>query len=323
MSEPNQLIFVGGTGRSGTHVVAELLGQSSGLHGIPIECRFHCNPKGLADVATGAVAPADFVTKIRRYWWHRVRVGGRALVRARWRARGEGKVRGLHKIIESEPFEAAVDSFEERTAGIGAERANPDVLAASRELFLDLLGPIAERAGKPGIVEMSCFTIAAAPGLELIFPEARFVHSVRDGRDSGSSKVSKRQKDHHPADAASGVAWWRGRLELAERGFRGLREPSRLHAVCLDELVWGDRERSYGDLSAFLGLGAEPGMRRFFDEDMNAENAHQGRWAANLDDAERAAVLSAYEAALAAIEADGYHCAALLRRSYERSYEPA
>ena len=76
---------------------------------------------------------------------------------------------------------------------------------------------------------------------------------MRDGRDSGSSKVSKAQKSHHPSDAATGVEWWEGRLALAERGYRGLTDPSKLHAVCLDELVWGDREASYAGLRGFPG----------------------------------------------------------------------
>ena len=77
---------------------------------------------------------------------------------------------------------------------------------------------VADEAGKPVLVEMSCFTIAAADGLARIFPEARFVHSVRDGRDSGSSKVSLRQKPHHPTDVASGIEFWADRLRQAERG---------------------------------------------------------------------------------------------------------
>ena len=160
---------------------------------------------------------------------------------------------------------------------------------ASRDLFFDLLGPVAAEQGKPVLVEMSCFTIASAPGLARIFPEARFVHSVRDGRDSGSSKVSKRQKAHHPTDVASGIEWWEGRLRLAEAGYRGLPDPAALHAVCLDELVWGDREASYEGLLSFLGVDDEPGMRAFFDEQMNADAAHRERWREGRTEAEQEA----------------------------------
>ncbi|CAN5559213.1 hypothetical protein BH10ACT11_BH10ACT11_07870 [soil metagenome] len=322
MSDPSPLIFVGGTGRSGTHIVAELIGHHPSLHAVPIECRFHSNPKGLADVVTGKHSPADFTSKMRRYWWHRVRHNGRALVRMQWRARGEGDVRGLHKITTEQHFDEALARFEASCDMKAAARVgDPDVLAASRRIFFDLLGPLSAEAGKPGLVEMSCFTIASAEGLQMLFPGAQFIHSVRDGRDSGSSKVSKRQKDHHPTDSASSVDWWAGRLELAERGVRAMSDSSRVHVVSLDELVWGDRERSYTSLCDFLGLGDEPAVRAFFDAQMNAENAHKGRWREGLSEVEQDAISAAYGRALDRIEAEGYHCAVPLRRNFERSHE--
>jgi hypothetical protein len=193
------------------------------------------------------------------------------------------------------------------------------VVQASRRLFYDLLQPIADEAGKPALVEMSCFTIASAAGLGRIFPEAVFVHSVRDGRDAGSSKVSKRQKSHHPTDAASGVEWWEGRLALAELGYSRLGDPGRVHVTCLDELVWGDREATYAGLLEFLELDDEPEMRRFFEEEMNADAANRERWRQGLDEAEQEAVSKRYAEALDRVEADGYHCAAPLRRNYERA----
>ena len=166
-------------------------------------------------LSRGETEPEEFLRKLRGYWWHRVRIGDRAYVRAKWRALGRGQERGLHSIVDAEPFEVAASRFE-ATYG-------DDLLSASRTLFYDLLQPLADRAGKPVLVEMSCFTIAAADGLARIFPEARFVHSVRDGRDSGSSKVSLRQKPHHPTDVSSGIEFWADRLRQAEEGVRGPR----------------------------------------------------------------------------------------------------
>ena len=311
-TEPAQLVFVGGTGRSGTHILSYLLDRHSRFHGVPIECRFHCNPRGLADVVRGRAEPAEFLRKLRGYWWHRVRVGDRAYVKARWRALGRGEVRGLHTVIAPDRFEEAVGRFE-ATHG-------EDLLQASRTLFYDLLQPGADQAGKPVLVEMSCFTIAAADGLAEIFPEARFVHTVRDGRDSGSSKVALRQKPHHPTDVASGIEFWADRLEQAERGVRALSaaDRARLHVVSLDELVWSDREAAYGELCGFLGIDDEPAMREFFDSEMNAGAAHRERWREGLSDPEQAEVVRLYERALERLEAEGYHCAPVLRRSYER-----
>jgi hypothetical protein len=237
-----------------------------------------------------------------------VRRGGRAWVRLAPFTRRGRKVRGLHKIIARDRFEKAVAGFE--------ANCHRDPVSASRTLFFDLLGPLAAEAGKPAIVEMSCFTIASAPGLARIFPEARFVHAVRDGRDSGSSKAAKRQKPHHPRDVSDGIEWWLERLRLAEEGVRGLDDPERVVPISLDELVWGDRERAYGDLLDFLELPDEPAMREFFASQVSVEAAHRERWREGLAEDDQEAIRKRYEAALAELEARGYHCAPVLRRAY-------
>ena len=308
-----RLVFVGGTGRSGTHILSYLLDRHSRFHGVPIECRFHCNPKGLADLVSGRTDSEAFLTKLRGYWWHRVRVGDRAYVKARWRAIGRrGRVRGLHTIVPRERFDESVAGFEEIVSG--------DVVTASRRLFFDLLQPLADDAGKPVLVEMSCFTIAAVDGLAKIFPEARFVHSVRDGRDSGSSKVSLRQKPHHPTDVLSGIKFWADRLRQAEAGVRRLdpADRDRLRVISLDELVWSDREGAYAELLEFLGVADEPAMRAYFEAEMSADAAHRDRWREGLDAESQAEIVRRYEAQLDRLDAEGYHCAAVLRRSYER-----
>jgi hypothetical protein len=331
VSGPADLVFVGGTGRSGTTVLAELLGRHSRFAGVPIECRFHCNPTGLADVVDGRASPEEFLRKLRTYWWHRVRVGSRVVVpsgiagRARYgalRARrrlglgvggDEARVRGLHQIISRDRFDEAVERFE--------EAHQRDLVQASRDLFYDLLTPFRETSGKPALVEMSTFTIAAAPELARIFPEARFVHTVRDGRDSGVSKTLLREKAHHPTDAISGIDFWADRLRRADLGVKGLSavDRERMHLVSLDELVWADRERSYADLLEFLGVEDEGDMREFFDVQMTAEAANRGRWRNGLDAAEQRQVTAHYEATLTRLEREDYHCAQVLRRTYERT----
>jgi hypothetical protein len=328
--EPAELVFVGGTGRSGTTVLAELLGHHTRFAAVPIECRFHCHPKGLADVVAGRTSPEEFVRKLRTYWWYRVRVGSKAIVpsglggrlrlaalRVRQRL-GVGpseeiKVRGLHQIIDRDQFDRAVARF--------TETYRNDLIQASRDLFYDLVRPTREVSGKPALVEMSTFSIAAAPELARIFPEARFVHSVRDGRDSGVSKVDLREKEHHPTDAISGIDFWADRLRRADLGVKGLiaDDRSRLHLISLDELVWADRERTYRELLDFLGVEDEQPMRDFFELRMSGQTANLGRWREGLDAGEQREVTEHYEATLARLEREDYHCAALLRRTYERT----
>jgi hypothetical protein len=159
--ESPDLVFVGGTGRSGTHVLAHLLASHPRYARVPIETRFHCNPQGFPDLLSGKVSPEVFLRKLKKFWWRRIRAGELAPVIARRLAFGR-KVRGLHKIVPRERFDAAVAEFE-RTC-------HTDLELACRNLFLDLLWPLTVEQDKPGLVEMSCFTIAESPTLVRLFP---------------------------------------------------------------------------------------------------------------------------------------------------------
>ena len=261
--EPAELVFVGGTGRSGTHIVAQLLGEHSRFAAVPIECRFHCNPKGLADVVTGRTTPEEFVRKLRRFWWHRVRAR-----RARRPSACAGlatPARGRRRsgACTRSPPRERLEEAHRRVRGVGAD----DVVRASRELFFHLLGPARRRGGEAGPGGDELLHDRRRPGLGRIFPEARFVHSVRDGRDSGSSKVSKRQKAHHPTDVDLGdrlvggpPAPGRGGGARA-RGRRGPR-PRRLPRRAGLGRPRAQLRRACVD---FLGIDDELGMRSFFE----------------------------------------------------------
>jgi hypothetical protein len=297
MTDP---VFIGGTGRSGTHVLARLLGRHPRFAGIPIEARFHCNKRGMPDLLGGRVTAAGFVAKLRDFWWHRVRV--------------DGQPRGLYNLITQGQFEAAVTGFE---AAYGS-----DPVGACRRLFVDLLWPLATEEGKPGLVEMSSHNVKEAQTLRRLFSEARFVHAVRDGRDAASSVATK---TWGPDSIVKGVDWWADRLRAIEVGVRGSEDgaayalgPAELCVVVLDDLVWGDREGAYGRLLDFLGVDDDDAMREFFGERMNPAAAHLSRWRQGLGRIGRWRVQRRYEGALAALEREGNHVARPLIDAYER-----
>jgi hypothetical protein len=289
------VLFVGGTGRSGTHVVAKLVGRHSGYENISNEVRFHCDPGGFPDLLSGAVTPDEFVAKLRGTWWRRVQTF---------------QVRGLHRNVPRKRFERAVDEFR--------DQFDDDPLAACRALFFDLLGPIAEEAEKPGLVEMSCDTVAQGPALLRIFAGARFIHSVRDGRDAASSRVAKGKGVVYPRNPQQGIEWWEGRLRRIDDAV-GEIPPDRLAVLSLDELVYGDRERTYRQLLDFLGTEDELEMRSYFETKMSAARAHRERWREGLSEDDQRDYVRRYDEALGRLERDGVHCAGLLRAAFERT----
>ena len=296
----SDLVFIGGMGRSGTHVLARLLGRHPRFAEVPIEVRFHCDPRGMPDLLGGRVTLASFLERLRDFWWHRVRA--------------DGQPRGLYNLSTRALFDAAVERFEDAYAS--------DPVAACRQLFVDLLWPLAAQEEKPGLVEMSSHNVREAQALRRLFAEARFVHTVRDGRDAAHSVTAKAWG---PDTVLEGIDWWAGQLRAIEAGVRGEEggaahalSASELCVVVLDDLVWGDREGAYEHLLDFLGIDDDPGMEEFFGLMMHPAAARLEPWREGLGRLERRRVQRKYEAALAELEREGNHVARPLIDAYER-----
>lgn len=298
--EGRELIFVGGTGRSGTHALAQLMGRHSHFADVPIEARFHCNKRGMPDLLEGRITLRAYLAKLRGFWWHRVRV--------------DGQPRGLYNLLRRAELDAALERFE---SGFDA-----DPVASCRRLYLDLLWPVADRRGTPGLVEMSSHNVRESQTLMRLFPEARIIHALRDGRDSASSVTGK---TWGPRSIGAAIGWWADRLRAIEAGVRGSEDGAsfsvpedRFRVVLLDDLVGHDRERTYAGLLGFLGVEDEPRMRTFFEREMTPERAHVGRWRRQLRPGGRLWVQRRYERTIGALEREGNHAAPSLRAALQR-----
>lgn len=287
------LIFVGGTGRSGTHVISRLLGRHPTLADVPIESRFHCHgPKGFPDLLGDRVQVSDFVWKLRQFWWHRVR-------------REDLEPRGLYNVCTRRRFDDAVAAFE--------DAYDADPREACRRLFAELLYPIADELGRPGLVEMSSHNVREAPVLENLFPHARFIHVFRDGRDVASSITTK---TWGPDRLAGAIDWWAERMRAIDAGVsRDDAVPEHFHTVLLDDLVERDRESTYERLLAFCEVDDAPAMRAYFDEEMSPGAANLGRWRRGLGSVGVWRVERRYRRTLDALAREGNHAAPALLAS--------
>ncbi len=297
--EPVPLLFVGGTGRSGTHVVAKILGSHSSYRKVPNEARFHTDPGGFPDVLAGRTGPDLFAYRLRHHWYRNLEL--RRL-----------SFRGIHRYVPRRRLDAASASF--------LRRFEIEPEAALRQLFFDLLWPLATEWSKSGLIEQSCDTVAAAGTLAKLFPEARFVHVVRDGRDVAASRVGQARWLTYPRTIDQGLEWWQARFRRIDAGVRAA-GPGRVHAVGLDDLVSGGdgRRRSYARLRRFAGLPAEREMLDYFQGRVKVRNAHTERWRDAVPARHQAEIDDRYERILSGLEADGIHGAELLRRARERS----
>jgi hypothetical protein len=266
-------VFIGGTGRSGTSVTARLLGVHPAYLALPFEVRFLAASGGLCDLAAGRTTTMAFEKKLLGPWFERT----------------EG--RGLHQISDRATIRAAVRELD---AGLAA-----DPIGAARRFGHRLLDPPAVAAGKAGWVEDTPGTLRAAQLLARIFPEARFVHLVRDGRDVACSVV---RRSWGPDDAMDGLRWWARHLDRSLMQAASL-PPDQVLTLRMEAFFRTDREASYGRLLAFLGLDDVPAVRAFFDDEAPAGRAHVGRWRRDIPADEQPAFDALYQELAAPLQA--------------------
>ena len=255
---PPDLVFVGGTGRSGTHILSYLLDRHSRFHGVPIECRFHCNPKGLADVVTGRTDARRLPAQAARLL---VAPGADRRPRLREGASGARSAarrgaRTAHDHLRPSAFEQAVARFE-ATHG-------DDLLGASRTLFYDLLAAAGRRGRQAG------------PGRDELLHDRRRRRARADlPRGALRALGPRRARLGLLEGLAAPEAPPPDRRRLRDRvlgrppapgraGVRGLSaaDRERLRVISLDELVWTDREAAYAELLRVPRVDDEPGDAR-------------------------------------------------------------
>ncbi|MBA2567111.1 MAG: sulfotransferase [Thermoleophilaceae bacterium] len=243
-------VFVGGSARSGTHALGRLVAADPRYHLIGTEARFHSFKEGLPDLLAGEVVIDRFLELLRGHWWRR----------------GYRDSQGLHRIADEAQRDGALERFKRDYA--------EDPWGASRVLVRAILDPAAQREGKPAWVEVTGWNVQSAPTLLRLFPDARFVNMVRDGRAVVAGHLRKKSLTDDPEEA---LLHWRRRIRAADAAMRRL-PPGRALIVHLDDLVAGDREGTFRRVAEFLETADESPMRRYFDAEISAEAAHLGGW---------------------------------------------
>lgn len=292
MTAPVTPIMAGGTGRSGTTVIAGLLHRHPEVRASwPREVKFVNKDGGLLDLVLGVSGRkrlrrgvgsprarlAAFEEGMRGSWWLRTNRLGRAS--------------GLHLSMYEAERERLLAELD---AGLDA-----DPIVAGRAFLSGMIRAQRGDAGEPWWIDTSPPNIANASRIHRFWPEAKFIWMVRDGRSTAASVIAERWGPDDPAEA---ITWWETRMRRAHEGLQGVPSESVL-IMSLEDLVVLDRESSYRTVLDFLGLPDAPEMRAFFDEQMPAERVGLDKWRGRVPDPE--AFESDYRKAEARLLADG------------------
>lgn len=267
------VIFVGGSGRSGTSLIAKLLAAHPTIDLVPRELRVHSDPGGLTDWLAGRVAGPWLERRMRGYWMTRTSPTGddRSLLRF---------------CADREEYLAAVDRF--------STQCTQDREAAARGFIEDLVS--SSCVGGTAWVEMSPPNAAALGGLQRLFPDARFIHAVRGGLDVAASLLRMAWAPDAPCDC---LMFWADRVV---DGARAAQEtPSAQHAIVHMEDLVGDPGGTLGALCEALDLPRELPELPAIGTIVQPGRAHIGRWEAEIDHAEQPKLIALYIAQCARI----------------------
>ena len=287
MTDRRKVIFVGGTRFSGADAVAALLAERPAGSALPAAIRFHTESWGIPALLHGRIGLADFAARLQ---------GGEIAERVR-RERLDAAISGLRDAYHADPLESC------------------------RELFWSLVEELG--GAEAGVlVDASPGNLVEAHTLIRLFPEATFVHVVRDGRDVAAAAAT--ESGSRVSRVAVALDRWAAELREIERGLRGEEDGApyaipdeRLAVAMIDELAASEGGAAYRSLLARLGLEEDGPVAASTSSKLDPaplDHGH-GRQARGMA---RRRVTRRYERTLQALEAEGNHAAPTLRRAYER-----
>jgi hypothetical protein len=128
-----------------------------------------------------------------------------------------------------------------------------------------------KNCGKPLVGNKTPAYVRRIPVLHGIWPEARFVHIIRDGRDVCLSILNWYHADQTAGryatwaeDPVSTTAlWWERKVRLGRQGGHSL-SPDLYYEICYERLVW-EPAAECARLCAFLGVPYDEKMLRFHE----------------------------------------------------------
>ncbi len=282
-------VFIGGTGRSGTTVLGDLLNEHSLVRtSNPTEIKFLANRGGFLDVIFGSMnSQIENRQKISifHYRTYRERAQKELLQRSERFDEFANKIwekwweidapaphgPGLHVGIDKKDLQRLLDNYSKNI------KRNP--IQQARKFMESFISLQKDHKGENYWVETTPMNISYSHRLIKLFPKAKFIVIRRDPRDVIASLLTK---DWGPSTPLEGIEWIEARLRSDNDALRAV-APNQVLVIHLEDLVTNSPEETYLKVLDFLQLQDEPAMRKFHTTKMTAENASSGRWRDEID----------------------------------------
>ena len=285
-------VFVGGTGRSGTTIMGDLLGKHPEIRtSTPIEIKFLSNRLGLLDVVFGrdeSQKNKKESVSIFKYRIYRKRKLREKEKRAKILAEFEDQVWNKWWDIDAPPPHGrglvsgiSRPVLENLLSSLRRDLKINRIWAARR--FMKRFIALQDEAGLEKYwVETTPMNIRTADKLLKLFPNALFINMVRDPRDVIASLITK---NWGPTTPMEGITWIEKRLTDGNNALKHVPAKQKI-TIALEDLAINQREDTYRKLANFLSISDSPKMRKFFEAELTPVKATSGRWKTEISSPE-------------------------------------
>jgi len=277
-------LFTGGTGRSGTTIILNLLKNHPQVHSsLPREIKYLTARYGLIDLNFGRSLSLEEDFKSKRN-----NIAARILNRfgkkkkdrfliylnSKWWSEigKKGKPRGLVQGITKEQLDLAVVNFK--------TYFDSDKKRASRAFFYEISAAQIEDKNVKYFADSTPLNMMQAGYIYKLFPNAKFINMIRDGRDVALSVSKERWGPDDPHEA---LTWWANRIEKAHNALLKVRAKDQMQ-MRLEDLIVNDRKQEYLRLLNFLEIEDHDLTREYFETQMLPEYMTQGEWQKEVKD---------------------------------------
>jgi len=266
-------IFIGGAGRSATTLVVDMLGLHPALSPIYetafvleiAHLLFGIRPLTLEQMRLEVTNCMDKWTLPLPFPPHNKRPY-------------EQFRHGPHYILFDRPFamQKTVELLDRLAAG-------HDRVESFRAFVLALFEEHARRDGKPRWVNKTPAYVLQLPLIGRIFPGMRFIHCIRDGRDTARSAMTR---NWGPRDLKDAAAWWVNRVRQGVE--YGRLHPEQYFEVRFEDLLL-EPEKTLGGVLAWLGENADTAdiVHKYQGGSVRIDPSRIGDWRRTFSDNDR------------------------------------
>jgi hypothetical protein len=264
-------VFVGGTGRSGSTIVGDLLDHHPAITmTLPSEVRFITGNNGIADALAKAGKPAGL--KAAELAVDRIH--------NRWFFRDENS--GLHTSMSQEYVTETTEKY------LAHFENSPQ--QASQVLVYSIMEKVALGCDAERWVDTTPANARKANLIAPIYPQHKVIVMVRDGRDVAASFV---HQTFGPSDVFEAVALWEKRMIKSDQAVKRC-EVGAVLTLDLQDLVVTERDESLDLILEHCELDDSHEMRDWFNTRVTPDGAHAGRWRRDFDDSTCAVIDDVY-----------------------------